>query len=57
MQLDVDKIIENLQTLKANNAKYEWEQIIDGKKHTITIDIQIRDSNPVNMSVLKLGTK
>lgn len=57
MQLDIDKVIENLQTLKADNAKYEFEQIIDGKKKTITIEIRIRDSNPVNKCVCKLGTK
>lgn len=40
MQLDVDKVIENLQTIKADSAKYEWEQIVDGKKYTIKIEIQ-----------------
>lgn len=57
MQLDIDKVIENLQTFKADNVKYEFEQIIDGKKKTITIEMRIRDSNPVNMRVLELGTK
>lgn len=57
MQLDINKVIENLQAAMADSAKYEFEQIIDGKKKTITIEIRIRDSNPVNKCVLKLGTK
>lgn len=57
MQLDINKVIENLQAAMADSVKYEFEQIIDGKKKTITIEIRIRDSNPVNMRVLKLGTK
>lgn len=57
MQLDIDNLIQYMQTSKCDNVKYEFEKIIDGKKKTITIGIQIRDSNPVNKRVCKLGTK
>lgn len=41
MQLDIDKAVENLQAIKADYVRYEFEQIIvDGKKYTITIEIQ-----------------
>lgn len=40
MQLDVEKTIESMQAIKADSVKYEWEQIVDGKKYTIKIEIQ-----------------
>lgn len=40
MQIDIDKAIENLQAFKADYVRYEFEQIIDGQKYTIKIEIQ-----------------